>query len=155
MVLMRSSRLVGLVLVLLACDHPVAPQVNPPAALALPLPSSITVTGFRRIAAPPEYAVWWARLEACAGKTGDLAQVVFYVHPTEWAIAGPFGVAISDQPHHRAFLGIEAWPEQVIMARVLLQELIHSYDTGPYAVACKAELEGREVVVPRVPVWLD
>lgn len=38
-------------------------------------------TGARPFTAPPVYATWWAMTEACAGVTGSLAAVQWYVVP--------------------------------------------------------------------------
>lgn len=38
-------------------------------------PGKPLAVGVKRYAAPPEYAAWWARLEACAGLRADLGRV--------------------------------------------------------------------------------
>ena len=137
-------------------------QAQRPAAV--PQPAALTATTFRQFKTPAKYAEWWALLQKCSGKTGDLSKAVFYAAPGSEVIVAPGGVALSDQPNHRAYFGIEAWPEQVIVARVLLQELIRAYDTTPFATACADVLNGRDVVLPntaytgpsnRQPEWID
>jgi hypothetical protein len=64
---------------------------------AEPLPATAQL-----LAAPEQYRAWWAKTEACSGRTGDFTQVSWYVIPNATTFSTDVGDKVGLWSHSSA-----------------------------------------------------
>jgi hypothetical protein len=102
----------GLLATLAACE-----MLGPPD----PLPPSATL-----VAAPDQYAAWWAKTEACSGLSGDYSQIEWYVVPDALTFETATGAKVGLWSHSSAGIRIVIAGAYASNELVVRHEMLHA-----------------------------
>lgn len=87
---------------------------------------------------PPEYAAWWAKNVACAGRAGDFARIRWFVVPGD-DFECPTGRCVGRwEDDHRIYLA-QSWREnEMVVRHEMLHELLNrsGHPSPPFGSPC-------------------
>jgi hypothetical protein len=104
--------LLGLIGMLAACE-----TLGPPE----PLPA-----GAEPFAAPSDFGIWWARTEACSGRSGDMSGIEWYVVPGAHTVETSLGPKVGVWSHSAAGMRIVLAGDYVGSELVVRHEMLHA-----------------------------